>query len=149
MKIGKLGKDLIKEFEGLSLHPYLCPSGRPTIGYGNTYYENGQKVKLTDPIITIDRANELFENIVNKDFASFVDRYVNVELNQNQFDALVSFTYNLGPVNFRNSTLLKKINLKDFNGAANEFQRWNRANGKIIDGLTRRRIREKELFKMV
>ena len=145
-KISKDGLELIKSFEGLSLKPYLDAVGIPTIGYGNTYYENNQKVKMTDPSITKERAEELLENIANQDFASFVNRYVNVELNQNQFDALVSFTYNLGPVNFRNSTLLKKINLKDFDGASNEFPKWTRAGGKVLRGLVTRRNKERDLF---
>ena len=145
-KISKDGLELIKYFEGLSLKPYLDAVGNPTIGYGNTYYENNQKVKMTDPSITKERAEELLENIANQDFASFVNRYVNVELNQNQFDALVSFTYNLGPVNFRNSTLLKKINLKDFDGASNEFPKWTRAGGKVLRGLVTRRNKERDLF---
>lgn len=84
--------------------------------------------------------------IVNNDFASFVNRYVSVDLNQNQFDALVSFTYNLGCTSFKNSTLLKKVNLKDFEGAANEFKKWKYSNGKVLSGLVKRREAERELF---
>ena len=146
MKISDNGLNLIKEFEGLELSPYLDAVYVSTIGWGNTYYENNVKVKMTDNPITEERAEELLRNIVNNDFASFVNRYVKVDLTQNQFDALVSFIYNLGHVNFRNSTLLKKINNKDFIGASNEFMRWNRAGGKVLNGLTRRRLAEKELF---
>ena len=146
MKISDNGLNIIKTFEGLSLVPYICPAGKVTIGYGNTYYENNQRVKMTDAPITKERAEELLRNITNNDFASFVNRYVSVELNQNQFDALVSFTYNVGSPNFRNSTLLKKINLKDFEGASNEFKKWKFSDGKVLDGLVTRRAKEKELF---
>jgi lysozyme len=147
MKISKNGLNIIKKFEGLELKPYLCPSKIPSIGYGNTYYRNNQKIKLTDDSITEEEANNLLEFIANKDFASCVNKYVKVELNQNQFDALVSFVYNVGNVNFKTSTLLKKINKYDFVGASNEFKKWKRSNGKILKGLVRRRKSERNLFK--
>lgn len=146
MKISENGINIIKRFEGLELEPYLCPADIPSIGYGNTYYENNQKVKLTDKPITKERAEELLKNIADNDFSSFVNRYVKIPLNQNQFDALVSFIYNVGHVNFVNSTLLKKINRSDFQGATEEFKRWKYSNGKILKGLVTRRELEAELF---
>ena len=146
MKISNNGTNLIKQFEGLSLKPYLDAVNVPTIGYGSTYYQDGKKVTLNDKPISQDEANLLLEYIANKDFGDKINTLVKVQLNQNQFDALVSFCYNLGIGNFKSSTLLKKINKGDFNGASEEFIKWNKAGGKTLDGLKRRRQKEKELF---
>ena len=146
MKISNNGINFIKQFEGLSLKPYLDAINIPTIGYGSTYYRDGKKVTLNDKPISQDEANLLLEHIANKDFGDKINTLVKVGLNQNQFDALVSFCYNLGMGNFKSSTLLKKINQADFKGASEEFIKWNKSGGKILDGLTRRRQKEKELF---
>lgn len=146
MQISQKGLDLIKEFEGFSSKPYRDVAGVPTIGWGSTYYKDGKKVTMSDKPITEDEANSLLAYIANKDFGSFINNLVKIELNQNQFDALVSFCYNLGIGNFKSSTLLKKINQGDFKGASEEFIKWNKAGGKTLDGLTRRRQKEKELF---
>lgn len=146
MLISKNGIDLICKFEGFSSKPYLCPAGIPTIGFGNTYYEDGTKVTLNDREITKDRAYNLMENIANASFSKGVSNYVAVELNQNQFDALVSFAYNLGLGNLKTSTLLKHINNKEFILASLEFEKWNKSGGKVLNGLTKRRLAEKELF---
>lgn len=146
MKISENGLNLIKQFEGISLVPYLCPAGIPTIGYGNTFYENMKKVTMQDESITRERADFLFNFLVTTKFVSVVNRLVIVDLTQNQFDALVSFVYNIGSGNFEKSTLLKKVNQSDFIGASLEFEKWNKANGKVLNGLTKRRLAEKELF---
>ena len=146
MKISNNGLSLIKQFEGLSLKPYLDAVNIPTIGFGNTYYEDGTKVTLKDKPITEQRATELLEFIANKTFSENINKVVKVPLSQNQFDALVSFAYNIGNKNFNWSTLLKKLNLSDYEGASQEFGRWNQANGKILNGLVLRRQKEKELF---
>lgn len=146
MKISNNGLNLIKHFEGFSSTPYLCPARIPTIGFGNTYYEDGTKVTLKDKPITEQRATELLEFIANKTFSENINKVVKVPLNQNQFDSLVSFAYNIGNKNFNWSTLLKKLNLSDYEGASQEFGRWNQANGKILNGLVLRRQKEKELF---
>lgn len=146
MKISNKGLELIKEFEGLSLTPYLCDANRATIGYGNTYYSNGRKVTLEDDPITEEEATKLLEYVVDKDFSKAINKFVKVELNQNQFDALVSFCYNIGRGAFETSTLLRKLNRSDYTGASNEFERWNKAGGEVLEGLTRRRLKEKELF---
>lgn len=146
MKISENGLNLIKDFEGFSSTPYLCPAGIPTIGYGSTYYEDGTKVTLKDKPITEERATELLEFVANKTFSENINKVVKVPLNQNQFDALVSFAYNIGNKNFNWSTLLKKLNLSDYEGASSEFLRWNQANGKVLQGLNKRRLKEKELF---
>ena len=146
MIVSKNGLDIIKEFESFRAKPYLCPSGIPTIGYGSTYYPDGKKVTLQDKEITEEKAFEILEYIANKDFGSNINKVVKVPLNQNQFDALVSFVYNIGSGNFEKSTLLKKVNQSDFIGASLEFEKWNKANGKVLNGLTKRRLAEKELF---
>lgn len=144
--ISKKGIDLIKSFEGLRLKPYLCSANVPTIGYGNTFYENGKKVTLKDEAITEERATELLEFSLNK-FEQYVDSYCIDTINQNQFDALVSFCYNLGPANLKASTLLKKVN-KDPNDPTirAEFMKWNKAGGRALKGLTRRREAEANLY---
>ena len=146
MKISNNGIELIKQFEGLSLKPYLDAVNIPTIGFGNTFYEDGTKVTLKDKPITEERATQLLEFIANKTFSENINKVVKVPLSQNQFDALVSFAYNIGNKNFNWSTLLKKLNLSDYEGASSEFLRWNQAGGKILNGLVSRRQKEKELF---
>ena len=146
MKISNSGLSLIKQFEGFSSTPYLCQAQIPTIGWGSTYYEDGTKVTLKDKPITEERATQLLDFIANKTFSENINKVVKVPLNQNQFDALVSFAYNIGNKNFNWSTLLKKLNLYDYGGASLEFGRWNLANGKILNGLVLRRQKERELF---
>ena len=145
-KIGTKGLDLIKSFEGLKLKPYLCPAKVPTVGYGSTFYENDKKVKLTDPSITEQRASELLLDSL-KGFERYVDSYCRDDINQNQFDALVSFCYNLGPANLKSSTLLKKANVNPNDPTiAQEFLKWNKAGGKALKGLTKRRQAEADLY---
>ena len=145
MKISSKGLELIKEFEGFSANAYLCQAKIPTIGYGNTFWQDGRKVRLGEQI-SKTKALELLEFVANKDFANKIFPLIKVEVNQNQFDAMTSLAYNIGVGAFSNSTLLKRVNAKDFIGAANEFLKWDKSNGKPLLGLTRRRQREKELF---
>lgn len=144
MKLVKV--DLITRFEGFESKPYLCSAGVPTIGYGSTYYADGTKVQLNDDkVLTKDDAIELLKaNIVK--FEDVVNNNIDVPLNQKQFDALVSFAYNVGVNAFRDSTLLKKLNNEDYIGAADEFLRWNKIGSKISRGLTARRVAERALF---
>jgi len=146
MIINNKGYLFITKHEGLKLKPYLCPAKIPTIGYGNCYYPDGKRVTLLDKQITKQEAFEMFKEIANK-FAKRVDELVKTELTQNQFNALVSFAYNVGTGNFASSTLLKKVNKNpnDLTIKA-EFLRWNKANGKVINGLTNRRIEEADLY---
>lgn len=155
MKIDKRGLDIIREFEGLKLNPYLCSANVATIGYGNTFYENGTKVKMTDPPITRQRADALLVLIADR-FAEQVNKIVKKPLTQNQFNALVSFAFNVGlgrKINgvyvggLGGSTLLKLVN-NNPNDAniAKEFLKWNKANGKVVNGLTNRRIKESALY---
>ncbi len=146
MKISKKGLELIAKFEGFRSKPYLCPAGVPTIGYGTTIYPNGKKVTLRDKKISKTEALEILKYQVDKSYGKSVNRYVQHEISQNQFDALVSFTYNLGAGNLRSSTLLKKVNLGKFARAAKEFLKWDKAGGRRLKGLTRRRIAESNLF---
>lgn len=145
MKIGKKGLDLIKSFEGLKLKPYLDSAGIPTIGYGTIMYDNGKRVSMQDPPITEDQANQYLEYEVNEKTAA-VNQFVTIAINQNQFDALVCFAYNVGVGALQKSTLLKLLNSGDYAGAADQFLRWNKAGGKEIPGLTRRRQAERALF---
>lgn len=146
MKLNETGYNLIKEFEGLRLKPYLCSAGVPTIGYGSTFYENGSKVKLTDMPITKLRAEQLLRNTADK-FAERVAVLITKPVTQNQFNALVSFAFNVGVSALKVSTLLKLVN-NNPNDAniSKEFMRWNKAGGRVIDGLTKRRIKESAIY---
>lgn len=146
MNIGSKGIDLVTEFEGLYLKAYKCPAGVWTIGYGHTGKVGGKQI-CSGMVITKEKAISLLKNdMANSE--SYVKKYVKVPLNQNQFDALVSFQFNTGALG--NSTLLKKLNKKDYSGAADQFLVWNKAhvNGKltVLNGLTRRRQAERKLF---
>ena len=130
---------LIKSFEGLRLQAYRDPVGIWTIGYGTT--------RGVQPSMSISEAEA--EKFLQQDLARFeqaINDAVEVPINDNQFSALASFTYNVGPGAFRSSTLLKLLNQGDIQGAADQFPRWNRAGGKVLAGLTRRRSAERSLF---
>jgi lysozyme len=146
MILDNKGYLLITNHEGLKLKPYLCPAKIPTIGYGNTYYPDGKRVTLLDKDITKQEAFDMFKEVANR-FAKRVDTLVTSNLNQNQFNALVSFAYNVGTGNFSSSTLLKKVN-KNPNDLTikDEFLRWNKAGGKVLNGLTNRRNEEAILY---
>jgi lysozyme len=145
-KISQKGIDLIKKFEGLKLKPYLCSAGVPTIGYGNTFYETGKKVTLNDPQITEKRAEELLAYLLVS-FEKYVDSYCRDDINQNQFDALVSFAYNLGPNSLKASTLLKKVNINPLDPTIKvEFLKWTKAGGRVLKGLVLRREAEASLY---
>ena len=136
---------LINTFEGLELHPYLCSAGVATIGIGMTHYPDGKAVTMQDPLITELQANIMLAAVLIS-YANAVNRYVKVVLTQNQFDALVDFAYNLGNSALLGSTLLKKLNVNDYNGAAEQFLFWTHAGGVISAGLERRRMAERTLF---
>lgn len=138
---------LIHHFEGFYEDAYLCPAGVETIGYGTTIYpDSGNKVRLGDKITLKQAEIYLYKDLYDNYIPAIV-RNVKVPLTNNQFEALVSFVYNVGETNFRKSTLLKKLNNKDYDGASHEFDRWVYANGKRLNGLVRRRKAEKELFR--
>lgn len=144
-QISEVGKRFIAVEEGLKLKPYRDSKGVPTIGLGNTFYEDGRPVRMTDKPITKERALKLFDNIV-KEFEAAVNKYITAELNQNQFDALVSFTYNVGTNALQDSTLRKMINKNpnDSNITA-EFKKWKRS-GNNPNILLNRRIREAAFY---
>jgi len=146
MKLSQSGYDLIKEFEGLSLKPYKCSAGVPTIGYGSTYYENGVRVTMNDLPISKDRAFELLKITASR-FAIKVENLLKKPVTQNQFNALVSFAYNVGSGALASSTLLKLVNINPNDAMiAKEFLKWNKASGKPIQGLTNRRMKESALY---
>ena len=145
-KLSLKGLELLKKFEGLSLKPYLCPALIPTIGYGNTYYPNGSKVKLTDPAITQAQADQYLLFLMPP-YEKAVDSFCRDDINQNQFDALVSLAYNIGVGNLQKSTLIKKVNLNPNDPTIKaEFLKWNKGAGKVLSGLTKRRQAEADLY---
>jgi lysozyme len=139
VKCSQEGLELIKKFEGCKLKSYKCPAGVWTIGYGHT-----EDVKEGD-IVSPQEADKLLRADVFK-FEEYVADNVMVNLTQNQFDALVAWTFNLGVGNLRNSTMLKKLNNTDYTSVPFEMKRWNKAGGKTLDGLVRRRQAESLLF---
>jgi len=146
MKLNTAGYRLICMFEGFSAKPYLCSAKVPTIGYGSTYYLNGRRVTLLDKPITELEAFEMFKAIADK-FADKVSKLVTAPVDQNQFNALVSLCYNIGPANFQKSTLLKKVNFNHNDPSIRaEFLKWNKAGGQVLKGLTIRRTAEADLY---
>lgn len=148
-KIGVAGLTLIKESEGFRSHPYPDPATNNipyTIGYGSTYYENGTKVTMTDTPITEERASNLLGGLLDH-YEKGVDAITTDNINQNQFDALVSFAYNCGLNNLKVSTLLKLVNANPADANITpEFKKWNKGGGKVLAGLTKRRAAEAELY---
>jgi lysozyme len=148
VKTNDAGVKLIKKYESLRLFSYQCSAGVWTIGWGHT----GPDVK-SDMQITEHMAQLLLEKDLQR-FEREVSSLLKVPVTENQFSALVSFAFNVGSdidddniaEGLGDSTLLKKLNSGDFAGAADEFPKWNKAKGKILNGLTKRRIEERELF---
>ena len=154
MTLDNKGYLLIAQFEGLRLKPYLCSAGVPTIGYGSTFYPSGRKVTMRDKPITQETAFWMLKQVANM-FAKDVDSLVTSNINQNQFNALVSFAFNLGsdidadniPEGLGDSRLLKRVNANPNDPEiAREFVKWNKAGGLVLDGLTKRRLKEAELY---
>ena len=139
MNISQNGIDLIKHFEGCELEAYKCPAGVWTIGYGHT------KGIQPGMVITEETANDMLVEEL-EEYENYINSMVKCPLLQNQFDALVSWVYNLGPANLQASTLLKVLNAGDYAGVPAQIMRWNKAGGKVLEGLTRRRQAEADLF---
>jgi len=137
---------IAQHFEGLVLKPYLDPRGIPTIGYGSMYYEDGSKVTMDDPEITESRAKILLYSKM-EGFVSIVDQTINVPLNSNQTAALGSFCYNVGPVAFEESTLVKLLNLGRYDAVPVQLLLWDHAGSEVLGGLEARREAEANLFK--
>ena len=139
MKISEEGKALIKKFEGCKLEAYLCPAQKWTIAYGRI-----KDVKEGDTCTQEQAEKWLNEELV--EYEEYVENLVEVPLSQCQFDALVAWTYNLGPSNLSSSTMLKCLNKTEFEKVPAEIKRWNKAGGEVLDGLIRRREAEAMLF---
>lgn len=138
--------NIIKESEGLYLHPYKCPAGVWTIGYGLTFYPDGKPVTRNDPPITKDQAEQFLLTAVGK-FSSQVRKLVTSKININQLSALTSFAYNVGIGALKGSTLLRKVNANPNDPTiTDEFRKWNKASGKVLPGLTKRREKEAEAY---
>ena len=139
MNLGYNGTKILKFFEGCRLTAYQDSVGVWTIGYGHT------KGVYDGMTITQEEAEQMLLTEL-EEYEGYVEKYVTVPLTQNQFDALVVWVYNLGPTNFRNSTLLKELNSGNYTAAGKEITRWNKAGGKVLAGLVKRREAEAELF---
>jgi len=139
MNLGYNGTKILKFFEGCRLTAYQDSVGVWTIGYGHT------KGVYDGMTITQEEAEQMLLTEL-EEYEGYVEKYVTVPLTQNQFDALVVWVYNLGPTNFRNSTLLKELNSGNYTAAGKEITRWNKAGGKVLAGLVRRREAEAKLF---
>lgn len=145
MKTNQDGIDIIRLFEGFRSEPYLCPGGYWTIGYGSTRDPSGSRItKDTLPIDEETAIIWMMNDLIPTERS--VKALVNVVVNNNQFSSLSSLVYNIGSGNFRASTLRMKLNRGDYDGAINEFKRWNKSGGKILRGLILRRTVEKKLF---
>jgi lysozyme len=157
MKTSEAGIQLIKDFEGCHSSPYLCPAKLWTIGYGHLLYPQQARMKTEERVslcLKEDHAkvwgtDEIIE-LLEKDLLRFESGVLRLcpsaADNQCHFDALVSFSFNVGLGNLQASTLRMKYNRDDFEGAANEFPKWRKANGQVLQGLVRRREAEKSLF---
>lgn len=155
MKASYQIKEFIKSKEGFFTKPYLCSAGVPTIGWGSTLYPNGSRVTLTDKEITKETAQKIFDwhlSLFEKDVNSLL---VGINVTQNQFDALLSFAYNVGtdidqdniPEGLGDSTLLKKVKLNpNDKSIEKEFLKWNKSNGLVLKGLTLRRKQESNIY---
>jgi len=139
MRISEEGKALIKKFEGCELESYRCSADVATIGYGH--------IKDVDDgdTCTQEEADQMLAEDL-EEFEGYVDKLVTVDLEQNQFDALVAWTFNLGPTNLKSSTLLRVLNEGKHEKVPSEMKRWNKASGKTLDGLIRRREAESLLW---
>lgn len=143
--ISENGLNLIKQFEGFESNAYLCPAKVWTIGYGATYWMDGQKVKQGETI-TESAASAMLAHHLHA-YEKAVDTYTRDDINQGQFDALVSFAYNLGINALKGSTLLKKVNINPNDKTIEkEFLKWVNAGGRKLDGLVRRRQAEANLY---
>lgn len=145
MKASQNCINLIKVSEAFVPHPYQCPAGVWTIGYGSTRYADGKPVGPNDKPINEAQATEILFSTL-KQYEDCVNRYVTVPLTQNQFDALVDFAYNAGAQNLRTSTLLKWLNAGNYSAASQEFSKWVNAGGVRLSGLVKRREAERKLF---
>jgi len=148
-----IATELCRRFEGFSAKPYLCPAGIPTIGYGSTYYADGRKVTLTDSPMTEAQARQLLMYELVHTYAPGVARQCPILMalaiqsgDWRKFNAIVDFAYNLGVGQLQTSTLRRKINAQDWQGAIEQLKRWVRGSGKVLPGLVKRRDAEATLL---
>lgn len=137
---------LVKEFEGFSASPYLCPAGVPTIGYGATTYEGGTRVAMTDRPVSEGKAQELAKITLTQCAISALKASPSLAAAPNKLGAISDFIYNLGGSRYKSSTLRRRIDDGDLDGAADELTRWVRGGGRVLPGLVRRRAAERALF---
>ena len=138
----KIAAEVIKEFEGYSSEPYLCPANVATIGYGNTMYTNGERVTMDDKEIDKKEAEKMLLDTI-KSVEKQVKNVVEVKLPAHKLAALISFTYNVGIGNLSKSTLLAWLNSNpDYSEIPSQFRRWNKGGGRVLKGLVRRREEE-------
>jgi lysozyme len=143
----ELAAELCRRFEGFRSKPYLCPAGIPTVGYGSTYYAGGKKVALADPSITEEAARALLMSELHHTYAPGVLRLCPIlATDERKFNAIVDFVYNLGVGKLQSSTLRRKINAQDWDGAQEQLLLWTRGGGKVLPGLVKRRAAERALF---
>ena len=140
METSNEGISLIQKFEGCELEAYQCSAGVWTIGYGHT------KDVVEGMTITKEQAEQMLVDELHE-YENYINEYVTVALSQNQFDALVSWVYNLGPANLKASTMLKVLNSGKYEDVPAQMKRWNKAGGKVLEGLIRRREAEACLFR--
>lgn len=151
MKTSVNGLRLIQEFEGFSSKPYKCSAGVWTIGYGSTYYPSGVRVTAKDAPITMDYAEIVQKNVIAKDYEPIINSLLKSAIdsgfvNQNMYDAMISLVYNIGADGFKRSSVLRHLKNGDKLKAADAFLLWDKAGGKVLKGLTRRREKERKLF---
>lgn len=137
---------ICRRFEGLYLKPYLCPAGVPTIGYGATFYQDGKKVSLRDKPITREQAEDLLMYHLKQYFLKEVLLLCYTLDTECKAASILDFAFNVGLGNLKSSTLRKRILSKNWEDVPNQLMRWNKAQGKVLKGLTLRREAEKVLF---
>ena len=143
----EIAAELCKRFEGFKSKPYLCPAGIPTIGYGSTYYSDGRKVTLQDQPMDEPTAKALLMVELEHTYLPGVLRSCPIlATDERKCNAVVDFCYNLGTGRLQTSTLKRKINAQDWDGAKEQLMLWNKGGGKILAGLTKRRTAECALF---
>ncbi len=146
IKAIEIASSLCRQFEGLHLRPYLCPAGVPTIGYGSTFYPNGAKVGLKDAPITEARAEELLDCDLARCYVAALKASPILAHDASRHAAIIDFIYNLGAGRYNASTLRRRINSKDWEGAREQIVKWVFAGGKKLKGLELRRAAEAELL---
>ena len=157
MRVGDAGKQLIRSFEGVHRRPYLCPALLWTVGVGRVLYPEQNKLKMPErktyllkPEHDKEWSDESIDLLFDADLLKFEAGVLRLCPNsafvQGQFDALVAFAFNCGLGALQSSTLRSRYNAGDIEGAASEFPKWNKGGGRVLPGLTRRRLAEQALF---